>query len=205
MRKCVRATQTRVKSVHTSSDRIHRASRLMRNFGLHRNDRHSHTLKRTFGSKWGIVGLLLWAHNDNDARQSWTITGSTLSSRKRLSRRTVTHGVWLQTLGVPFESGITVAFRIVFTGLYQIYAWDRKSLDKQRGITCALQNTVSRKTWKEETCDESAIVLFWMSEEWHCHFENCPPFWYIKPLVCCWDWAIDYVARQFFLRWLFFF
>lgn len=124
--------------VHTSSDQIHRALRLMRNLSLHHNDRHSHTLKCTFGSKWGIVGLLLWAHNDNDARQSWTITGLTLGSRKRLSRRTVTHGMWLQTLGVPFESGITVAFHIVFTGLYQLYACDRKLLDKQRGITCAL-------------------------------------------------------------------
>lgn len=135
MRKCV---SNQSDGVHTSSDQIHRASRLMRNFSLHHNNRHSHTLKCTFGSKWGIVDLPLWAHNDNDARQNWTITGLTLGLRKRFSRRTVTHGMWLQTLGVPFESGITVAFHIVFTGLYQLYAWDRKSLDKQRGITCAL-------------------------------------------------------------------
>lgn len=48
-----------------------------------------------YTARLGVQGrnadCVLWAHNDNDAKQSWTITGLTPGWRKRLSRRTVTH------------------------------------------------------------------------------------------------------------------
>lgn len=43
------------------------------------------------GVRGSSADCVLWAHNDNDAKQSWTITGLTVGWRKRLSWRTVTH------------------------------------------------------------------------------------------------------------------
>lgn len=34
----------------------------------------------------------------------------------------MTQNSWLETLGVPFQATITVAFHTVFTGLCQLYA-----------------------------------------------------------------------------------
>lgn len=61
----------------------------------------------------------LIAHNVYGLRQFWTIT----------------YGPWLQTLGVPIQSEITVAFSAVFTGLSQLCARDKKSHnEKQRNV-----------------------------------------------------------------------
>lgn len=58
--------------------------------------------------------------------------------------RTTTHGPWLQTLGVPSQMEITVAFSAAFTGLSQLWAWDKKSLGERRRNPFVVQ----RKTQK---------------------------------------------------------
>lgn len=51
----------------------------------------SYATRHAWAYKGSTVDCVLWAHNDNDAKQSWTVTGLTLGWRKRLSPRTVTH------------------------------------------------------------------------------------------------------------------
>lgn len=62
-----------------------------------------------------------WAHNVYDRRQFWTITALALG----LCAKTVTHSLWLQTLGVPVQLEITVAFSAVFSELSQLCARDK--------------------------------------------------------------------------------
>lgn len=94
----------------------------------------------TFGSAGGAAQIasfepiMIMTQNKAEQSPAWPSACVKGSTEGR-----VTHGVWLQTLGVPFGPGITAAFHSVFTGLQQPRASDRKLLDKQQGITCIFQ------------------------------------------------------------------
>ena len=71
---------------------------------------------------------------------------------QRLAKKTMTQSSWIQTLGVAFQSRITVAFCTVFTGLYLLYARDKRLLSKVA---------------KKHICTKTQVKLMWSWEISH--------------------------------------
>lgn len=138
---------------------------------------------------------VLWAHNDNDAKQSWTITALTLGSRKRLNRGTVTHGMWFQTLGVPIGSWIMRLSPLCLQAYNSLMRETGSCWTSSRESRVYSKNTVSRKDEAVWTCGNSWVVLF-VTTPRNDKAIFLKLYMFIKPIVWCWHCATGHVAIQ---------